>query len=144
MTETKMEGKQPSLFSSSGAAIPGGVRERAASAMNALLKGYQEEAQLYLRMLRLTWQQRDILRSALDVHRFRDLLEEKEDLLRLIAQIEFEMKDARSFVLSQPPSGCPNRWKLEMLLDRLTEMIEEIRVVEGNNACLLQTIPVAS
>jgi hypothetical protein len=112
--------------------------------MNALLSGYQEEAELYLRVRRLTWRQREMLRNGMDLSMFSDLLEEKEDLLRVIAEIESEMKSAKSLVLSQPPAKCPNRRKLELLLERLAETIEEIRIVEGNNACLLETIPAAS
>ena len=95
-------------------------------------------------MLRLTWRQRDILRNGLDLNLFRDLLEEKEDLLRTIAQIESEMKSAKSLVLSYPPSQSSGRRELEMLLDRLTETVEEVRIVESNNACLLEAVPSAN
>jgi hypothetical protein len=126
------------------AAASSGLRERVASAMNTLLDGYRNETELYLHMLRLTWRQRDLLGSGLDLYRFRDLLEEKEDLLRRIGRIELEMKSAKSLVLSQPPSQCPSRWTLEMLLDRLTDTIEEIRIVESSNARLLGAVPAAS
>ena len=126
------------------AAAASGPLERVASAMNTLVNGYRKETELYLHMLRLTWRQRDLLGSESNLHRFRDLLEEKEDLLRKIGRIESEMKNAKSLVLSLPPSQCPNRWKLEELLDRLTDTIEEIRIVEGDNACLLEAVPVAN
>ena len=117
---------------------------RVDSAMNTLLNGYREEAGLYLRMLRLTWRQQDVLRSESDLYRFRDLLEEKEELLGRIARIESAMANAKSLVLSQSPAKCPDRWKLEMLLDRLTDTIEEIRIVEGSNARLLEAVPAAN
>jgi len=126
------------------AAVASRPPEGAASVMNALLRGYREEALIYLRVLELTWRQRDILRSGLDLSLFRDLLEEKEDLLRMVAQINSEMKSARSLVLSYPPSQQPDRRELEMLLDRLSNTIEEVRIAEGNNACLLEGAPRAN
>jgi hypothetical protein len=71
-------------------------RQNVSSAMNSLLNGYREEASLYLRVRRLAWRQRDILRGKLDLNLFRDLFEEKEDLLRMISRIESEMKSAKS------------------------------------------------
>ncbi len=126
------------------AAVASGPQESVASAMDALLSGYREEAEIYLHMLQLTWRQRDILRNGLDLSLFRDLLEEKEALLRMIGQIDTEMKSAKSLVLSYPPSQSPNRRELEKLLDRLTERIEEIRRAESNNAGLLDGIPEAN
>jgi hypothetical protein len=125
----------------SSAALASRPRDGVASAMNALLNGYREEAELYLRVRRLTWRQGNMLRSRLDLDLFRDLLDEKEDLLRMIAQVESEMKSARSLVLSHPSSQCPDRRKLGTLLDRLTETIEEIRIIEGSNTCLLEAEP---
>ena len=66
-------------------------RANAASVMNALLNGYREEAEIYLHVLQLTWRQRDVLRNGFDLSLFRDLLEEKENLLRMVAQINSEM-----------------------------------------------------
>ena len=128
----------------SGVAVASRPWEDVAFAMNTLLSGYREEAELYLCVRRLTWRQRDLLRTGLDLNLFRDLLEEKEDLLRMIVQIESEMKSAKSLVLSCPPSECPDRRKLERLLDRLTDTIEEIRIVEGGNACRLEASAAAN
>ena len=119
-------------------------RQNVSAAMNSLLNGYREEATLYLRVRKLAWRQRDVLRSGMDLNLFRDLLEEKEDVLRMIAQIESQMKSAKSLVLSQPPSQCPDRRKLETLLDRLTGTIEEICIVENANASLLEAAPAAN
>jgi hypothetical protein len=113
------------------------------AAMDTLVHGYRAESELYTRVRKLTWRQRDTLREGWDLDRFSDLLEEKEDLLRMIGQIETVMKSARTLVLSRKPSQCPDRWKLEMLLDQLTAMIEEIRVVESANASLLESTSVA-
>jgi hypothetical protein len=113
------------------------------AAMDTLVHGYRAESELYTRVRRLTWRQRDTLRENWDLDRFSDLLEEKEDLLRMIGQIETVMKSAKTLVLSRKPSQCPSRWKLEALLDQLTAMIEEIRIVESANASLLESAPVA-
>jgi len=120
------------------AAVASRAPEGAASVMNALLRGYREEALIYLRVLELTWRQRDILRGGMDLSLFRDLLEEKEDLLRMVAQINSEMRSARSLVLSYPPSQRPNCRELEQLLDRLSSTVEEVRIAESNNARLLE------
>jgi hypothetical protein len=125
-------------------AVASRLREGVTFAMNALLKGYRGEAELYLRVRRLAWRQRDMLRNGLDVNLFGDLLEEKGNLLRMIAQIESEMKSAKSLVLSHSPSQCPGRRALEMLLNRLIGTIEEIRIVERANACLLEVVPAAN
>ena len=109
-----------------------------AAAMDALVRGYREELQLYSTVRALTWRQRDTLREGWNLDRFGDLLDEKEDLLQMIGQIESVMKGAKSLVLARKPSQCPDRWTLERLLDQLTAMIEEIRAVEGANASLLE------
>jgi hypothetical protein len=108
------------------------------AALDTLVHGYREESELYTRVRRLTWRQRDTLRDGWDLDQFSDLLEEKEDLLQMIGQIESVMKGAKSLVLSGKPSQCPSRWTLETLLDQLTAMIEEIRAVESANASLIE------
>jgi hypothetical protein len=108
------------------------------TALDTLVHGYRAESELYLRVRKLTWRQRETLRDGWNLDRFSDLLEEKEDLLRMIGQIESVMKGAKTVVLSRKPSQCPNRWALERLLDQLTAVIEEIRVVETANATLLE------
>ncbi|MGD0999834.1 MAG: hypothetical protein ABSA67_03960 [Candidatus Brocadiia bacterium] len=123
------------------AAIAGGPQEGAVSAMNAVLNGYREEAEIYLHVLQLTWRQRDVLRNGFDLSLFRDLLQEKEDLLRMAAQINSEMKNAKSLVLSYPATQWPERRELETVLDRLADTVEEVRIAEDKNACLLETAP---
>ena len=118
-------------------------RTGVAVAMNALMKGYREEAHLYMDVCRLTWKQRDTLREGWNLAQFRDLQDEKENLLRMLGQLESEMRAAKVIVLSKEPSKCPDRWQLKMLLDRLTETMEEIGIVESANASLLCTIPMA-
>jgi hypothetical protein len=108
------------------------------AAVDALVHGYSTELELYSTVRALTWRQRDMLCDGWNLDRFGDLLDEKEDLLRMIGQIESAMKGAKSLVLSRKLLQCPNRWKLERLLDQLAEMIEEIRAVEGANASLLE------
>ena len=108
------------------------------AAMDALVHGYSEELELYSTVRALTWRQRRTLDEEWNLDRFGDFLDEKEDLLRMIGQIESVMKSAKSLVLSRKPAQCPGLWQLERLLDQLTAMIEEIRAVEGANASLLE------
>ena len=109
------------------------------AALDTLVHGYREESELYTRVRRLTWRQRDTLRDGWDLDQFSDLLEEKEDLLQMIGQIESVMKGAKTLVLGRKQPECPNRWQLERLLDQLAAMIEEIRALEGANASLLES-----
>ena len=118
-------------------------RANAASVMNALLNGYREEAEIYLHVLQLTWRQRDVLRNGFDLSLFRDLLEEKENLLRMVAQINSEMKNAKALALSCPLAQSPVRRELEKLLDRLADTVEELRIAENDNASLLEAAPAA-
>ncbi len=109
-----------------------------AAAMEALVHGYSEELELYSTVRALTWSQRHTLDEGWNLDRFCDLLDEKQDLLQMIGQIEAVMKSAKSLVLNRNLAQCPDRWKLERLLDQLTALIEEIREVEGANATLLE------
>jgi hypothetical protein len=133
-----MNRKRTSVAQASKRAPADGRATEITAAMDALVHGYRTESELYTRVRKLTWSQRYTLREGWNLDRFRDLLDEKEDLLRMIGQIESELKGAKSLVLSRTPSQCPDRWKLETLLDRLTATIEEIRVVESANASLLE------
>jgi hypothetical protein len=130
--------RRPSMASTAGRA-PAEI----SAALDTLVHGYRTESELYTRVRKLTWWQHDTLRAGWDLDRFSDLLEEKEDLMRMIGQIESVMKSAKSLVLSRKPSQCPDRWKLEKLLDQLAAMIEEIRIVEGANVSLLESAPIA-
>ena len=106
------------------------------AAINALVHGYKEEAELYTHVRRLTWKQHDTLHEGW-VDQFNDLREEKEDLLRMVDQIESGMRAARAIVLFKKPLECLNRLKLDTLLDHVIEIIEEICIVESDNASLL-------
>jgi len=108
-----------------------------ADAMGELVRGYEEETQLYTRVRNLTWKQRMTLLDGQDLYQFGDLLDEKQDILRLIAEMETRLRGAKSIVLSRKPSQCPNRSKLEALLDGLAATIEQIRALESANASLL-------
>lgn len=110
------------------------------AAINALVHGYREEAQLYMHVRRLTWKQHDTLHDGWGLDQLHDLGDEKEDLLQMIEQIESGMRTARAVVLLKEPSECLDRSKLDMLLDHMIEIIEEIRIVESDNASLLCAI----
>ena len=107
-------------------------------AVETLLRGYEEEASLYSVVRNLTLNQRETLHSVWDLQRFADLLDEKEDLLQIIGQIDEELAPAKTVVMAQGPERCPHRNRLTRLLDKLTEMIEEIRLIEGSNASILK------
>jgi hypothetical protein len=131
-----------------GAAPPRGAGATAAAqgngpasplaAVDALVYGYSTELELYSAIRALAWRQRDTLCDGWNLERFGDLLDEKEDLLRMIGQIESAMKAAKSLVLSRKLLQCPNRWKLDRMLDQVAAMIEEISAVERANASLLE------
>ena len=120
------------------------------SAIKVLLRGYEEELNLYFVVRALAMRQKEMLREPSDLLSFCDLLDEKEDLLQIIGQMEYEMEGAKSFVLSSQPGTCPylsrasrpnGRWRLTVLLDRVTAAIEDIRAIEQDNISLLQSMP---
>jgi hypothetical protein len=110
------------------------------TAIDTLVQGYREEAQLYMCVCRLTWKQHDTLHEGWDLDQVQDLWDKKEDLLQMVERIESGMHTARVTVLSNRPSDRLDRSKLDMLLDHIIEIIEEIRVVESDNALLLHAI----
>lgn len=113
-------------------------------AVNALLRGYQEEAGLYTVVRNLTLSQHRTLRTNRDLMRFSDLLDEKEDLLQLIDQIEEVLAPAKSAVLGSEPSDRDHRRRLAGTLDQVTDLIEEIRILESRNAGMLEMVSTAS
>jgi hypothetical protein len=111
-----------------------------AAAIEALEHGYREEAQLYMHVRRLTWKQHEILHEGWDLDQFHDLRDEKEDLLQMVEQIESGLHAARAIVLFRKPLECLDRSKLDMLLDHMIEIIEEIWIVDSDNASLSYAI----
>jgi len=106
-------------------------------AVEELTSGYEEEARLYATMFELSLEQRETLRKGGDIRRFMDLLEEKEDILRLIGQIDDRMADAREDLMSGNPEDGPARERLGGLLDCVAMLIEDVRFVETSNALFL-------
>ena len=109
------------------------VQDEVDVAVHVLLRGYGEEANLYSAMRELSLRQLETLRDRRDLARFSDLLDEKEDILRLIGQIDSEMVGAKTFVMTLDPEACPNRDRLRRLLDRVTGIIEDLRAIESEN-----------
>ena len=114
--------------------------EKVELAVDMLLHGYREELNLYSAVRDLSLAQYGILNNGADLLRFGDLLDEKEDVLRLIGQIDSEMAGAKALVASLPPSTCPRRRQLAALLDRVTDAIEETRAIERDNVSLLDRV----
>ncbi len=110
------------------------------SAVSDLLQGYAEELRLYERIRTLTLWQGEALRARGDVARFSDLMDEKEDLLRLIGQIEFRLAPARQTVTEHAGKGFPRSIALAAVLDRLTALLGEIRAMESAHAILLDAL----
>ena len=114
--------------------------EKVELAVDMLLHGYREELNLYSAVRDLSLAQYGILNNGADLLRFGDLLDEKEDVLRLIGQIDSEMAGAKALVAALPPSTCPRRRQLAALLDRVTDAIEETRAIERDNVSLLDRV----
>jgi len=117
--------------------MKGDTQTDVTTAINALVHGYREEAQLYMYVRKLTWKQHDTLHEGWGLDRLQDLGDEKDDILQMVEQIESGMRTARALVLFKKPLECRSRSKLNRLLDRVIEIIEEIRIVESDNASLL-------
>ena len=112
-------------------------------AIDMLLMGYKEELNLYAVVRELTLSQKRILCNGMDLMRFKDMLDEKDDVLKLIDQIEEELSKAKPVVTAQhPPSTC-RRKELVRVLDQVTETIEDIRAMERENVELLDREAVA-
>jgi len=106
-------------------------------AVEELTSGYEEEARLYATIFQLSLEQRQALRKRGNLRRFADLLEEKEDILRLIGQIDDRMADTREALMSMDLRSCPARERLGALLDCVAMLIEDVRAVEEANAAFL-------
>lgn len=111
------------------------------TAVDTLMRGYEEEINLYLVLRKLTLNQREMLLEGGRLERFCDLHEEKEDLLAIIGQIDDEMASAKGVVVEHRAEEHPKCVALAHLLDRLTDVIEDTRRLEGSNAMLLQVVP---
>lgn len=116
--------------------------QEAVAAADLLVRGYEEEINLYTAVRDLALRQKEMLQDVPNLLRFCKLLDEKEDLLRIIGRIETEMKSAKAVVTSVGPNGCPHRLKLATLLDKVRDMIEDIRAIEHENVSLLETVAV--
>ena len=116
-------------------------RQRIKAAMDLLIRGYEEEVNLYSAVRDLALRQKRMLGESSDLVRFCRLLADKEDLLRIIGRIEEEMAPARSLVTSLGPERYPDRWKLTVLLDQVWDLIEDIRALERQSISLLERVP---
>ena len=112
-------------------------------AMTMLLTGYKEELNLYSVVRELTLSQQRILHNGRDLMRFNDMLDEKEDVLRLIDQIDEELSKAKTVVTSQRPTSTCRKKELAHVLDQVTETLEDIRAMERENVELLDVEAVA-
>ena len=113
------------------------TKPRPEVAVEELTRGYEEQARLYARMLELSLEQRETLRKRGAIGHFMDLLEEKEDILRLTGQIDDHMADAKEAMMSVQPEDCPCRERLGALLDCVVMLIEDVRSIETSNALFL-------
>lgn len=117
------------------------TQEGAGVAVDILLRGYEEEINLYSALRELSLKQRESLRADADLARLCDLLDEKEDLVALIGEIDSEMSRAKSVVLSLRPHTCPHHDRLAGLLDHVAGLIADIRAIEQENMSFLDKVP---
>ena len=116
-------------------------RKDVKDAVDLLMRGYEEEMNLYATVRELTLRQKEMLRARAGMNPLCALANEKDQVLSLIDRLEKEMAEAKSVVMSRPPRECPNRWRLAALLDSVQDMIEDIREDERGNAEMLVAIP---
>jgi len=113
-------------------------------AVRMLLCGYREEVNLYEEIRRVCLEQREALAVRQDLAQVCDLLDEKDDILRLIGEIDVQMSDAKTVVLNLCSEDWPEREKLGEVLDRVTGVIEDVRRIEQETVkCLATPQPVA-
>jgi len=114
-------------------------QQTVARAVNLLMKGYEEEMNLYAVVHELTVRQKQMLLARAGFLPVVQLHARKEEVLDVIGRLEREMEDAKHVVMAQRPKDCPHRLRLAALLDSVRGMIEDIRDVEQDNARMLAT-----
>jgi hypothetical protein len=116
--------------------------QNVSAAVNTLVHAYEEEINLYRAIRSIASRQKAILANNGSVQEFTDLLDEKDDLLKLIGQIEHSMRPLCAAVLSIQAAACPDRARLAGILDKLMLVIEEAGCVEMENVSMLDAVPV--
>jgi hypothetical protein len=109
-------------------------------AVHMLMRGYEEEMNLYHIVHSLAQREKDILLSESRPAELGQVLVEKAEALDMIDRIESEMKDAKGIVMAHAPDDCPRRWQLAALLGSVQDMIEDVRDIERDNAYMLEPI----
>ena len=110
-------------------------------AVDVLVRGYEEELNLYQVVRDLSLEQKALLDDPGDMTSLYELLERKEDVLGLVGLLESEMAGARTLVMAQSPAECPHRLRLAAVLASVQDMIEEIREMERHSADMLERVP---
>ena len=113
-------------------------RDLLGAALDMLVRGYEEELNLYSDVRDLTARQQTELCERHDAQSFRDMLAEKESLLRFIGRIEEQLAPAKVIAMTRRMNGHPSRVKLTALLDAVTDVIEETREMERENVQMLE------
>ena len=114
---------------------------RIQNAVAVLLKGYETEADLYSEIRDLSLSQRRHLTAQKDLAAFCELYGQKAGLLHVVDQIDAELTDAKTILMTADPETYPCRKCLDDLLGSVTNIIEEICEIERENAACLEKIP---
>src|SRR3990172_3100232 len=73
---------------------------------DVLVHAYEEQMNLYSAVRDMALRQRALLGQS-DLKRFGELLDEEQDILRIIGQIESELADVKAHLLMCRPEVCP-------------------------------------
>ena len=102
--------------------------------LQRLLELYEEERQVYDRVLELSRQQGRIVRSGGPLTEVRRVLEQKKGCLDLIARLELTERGSKAAWERGRPTWSPDgRARLHEAICRVTDLIEDILACEEEN-----------
>ncbi len=110
------------------------ARKSEAELLQRLVTLYEEERQVYGRVLELSRQQGEIVRRGGGLHEVRDVLTKKKNCLDIIARLELvEKRTKQDWEHRRREFTRQSRQKLQSSLNEVTALIEEILTCEENN-----------
>jgi len=106
--------------------------------LDHLLGLYEEERQLYARVLELSRQQGGAIRSGGSLASVRRILEQKKDCLDLIGRLELtEHRNKVEWEKGRERWSTAGRRSLHEAIQEVTKLIEEILICEEKNDLIL-------
>ena len=117
---------------------PADAADRESRLLGRLIGLYEEECQVYSRILELSRQQGELLRRPAPFKEIQSLLEQKKGCLEVIARLEaMEGRNKAEWEQGRDLWSARSRGQLNQSLQRVADLIEEILTVEEQNDMVL-------